>query len=199
MRELVVATKNAKKLGEIRHLLAGMKVRVSSLSDFPRTPEIRENGATFRANAATKALAIARFSGKLTLGEDSGLCVDALKGAPGVYSARFAGRGKDDLKNNAKVLRLLKGKRGRGAHYVSAVALADGSGLIGVVEGKCSGVIGLAPRGSFGFGYDPIFVIPRYKKSFAELGPGVKHSMSHRFKALVKAKRLLERYFRTRP
>jgi len=198
MRELIVATKNAKKLEEIRHLLAGMRVRVSSLADFSRTPEIREDGDTFGKNAAKKALTIARFSGKLTMGEDSGLCVDALKGAPGVYSARFAGRGKDDLKNNAKILRLLKeikNPRKRSCRYVCAAAIADKSGLIGVVEGECRGQIGFEPKGTFGFGYDPIFVIPAYKKTFAQLGPTVKHRMSHRFKALVKAKRLLERYF----
>ncbi|MGE5307501.1 MAG: XTP/dITP diphosphatase [Deltaproteobacteria bacterium] len=196
MIELVVATRNRKKLEEIREILGDLKVRLSSLADYPDAPEVVEDGKTFKENAAKKARVIAAFTGKLTMGEDSGLCVDALGGAPGVYSARFAGKGKDDEKNNQKLLRLLKGKRDRKAHYVCAVALADPGHLVGVVEGTCSGVIGTEPHGTFGFGYDPLFVIPRYRKTFAQLGPAIKHSMSHRFRALKKAGELLAKYLR---
>ncbi|MFA6216991.1 MAG: RdgB/HAM1 family non-canonical purine NTP pyrophosphatase [Candidatus Omnitrophota bacterium] len=193
---LVVATKNKKKLEEIRVILKGLRVNLVSLADFPQAPNIVENGLTFQENAAKKALTIARFTGELTLGEDSGICVDALDGKPGVYSARFAGNGKSDEKNNAKLLRLLDGipNARRKAYYAAAVALADKNGLIGVVEGRCKGVIGFKPEGTFGFGYDPLFVIPKYKKTFAQLGPRIKHSMSHRYRALVKAQKLLSKY-----
>jgi XTP/dITP diphosphohydrolase len=193
MKKLVVATRNKKKLEEIEEILGDLGLEVTSLADYPGAPEVTEDGATFRENAAKKALAIAAYTDALTMGEDSGLCVDALDGAPGVYSARFAGTGKSDEKNNRKLLRMLakkKSPKDRRAHYACAVALADASGLIGTVQGSCSGYIGFEPQGSFGFGYDPLFVIPRYKKTFAQLGPQIKHSMSHRFRALKKARKL---------
>jgi XTP/dITP diphosphohydrolase len=139
---------------------------------------------------------VARFTGEFCLGEDSGLCVDALGGAPGIYSARFAGKDKSDLKNNQKLLKLLAGLplSKRNAHYVCAVALADKQGLIGVVEGSCSGRIAFEPKGHTGFGYDPLFYIPKYKKTFAQLGEKIKHAMSHRFYALKKAKRVIKKY-----
>jgi XTP/dITP diphosphohydrolase len=202
MRKLVVATRNKKKLEEIRDILGDLGLEISSLADYPGVPEIVEDGASFKANAEKKACAAAAFTGQLTMGEDSGLCVDALDGKPGVYSARFAGKDKDDEKNNRKLLRLLAGRksaRERKARYVCAVAIADGTGLIGTVEGSCSGCIGFQPRGDFGFGYDPLFVIPRYRKTFAQLGPRIKHSMSHRFRALRKARAMLAACFRQRP
>jgi len=169
MRELVVATKNIKKLAEIKALLKDMDLKIISLSAYPKTPRIIENGKTFADNAIKKATVIARFTGKLTLGEDSGLCVDALGGKPGVYSSRFAGKNKSDCANNRKLLKVLEGlgQRERRAHYACAVALADSSGLIAVVEGSCAGVIGFKQEGHFGFGYDPLFLIPRYGKTFA--------------------------------
>jgi XTP/dITP diphosphohydrolase len=194
--ELVVATKNKKKLGEIRDLLKKYKVTVSSLADYPGAPRIVENGKTFAANAAKKALVISRFTGKLTLGEDSGLCVNALGGAPGVYSSRFSGKDKNDAKNNRRVLDLLKGLPAskRRAHYTCAVALADASGLIAVVEGKCYGRIGFELQGTSGFGYDPLFILPAYNKTFAQLGLSIKHRLSHRFRALEKAKKIIQKY-----
>ncbi|RJO65364.1 MAG: RdgB/HAM1 family non-canonical purine NTP pyrophosphatase [Candidatus Omnitrophota bacterium] len=195
-RDLLVATKNKKKLEEIKQILKGLKLRIRSLSDYPKVPRIIENGKTFKANAAKKALTIARFTGQLTLGEDSGLCVYALGGRPGVYSSRFAGKGKSDKKNNEKLLCLL-GKaplKRRKAYYACAVALANGNGLISTVEGRCSGAIAYEPKGSFGFGYDPVFIPPKFKKTFAQLEPSIKHSMSHRFRALTKAKRIIQKY-----
>ena len=193
---LVVATKNKKKLEEIKEILKGLPLRIVPLSEYPSAPRIVENGKTFKENAIKKAATIGRFTRALTMGEDSGLCVDALGGAPGVRSARFSGKGKSDRKNNEKLLRLLgdlpAGKRT--ARYVCAVALADGTGAIGAVEGACGGRIGFAPAGDTGFGYDPVFVIPRYARTFAQLGPKIKHSMSHRFRALCKARRLIEKY-----
>ncbi|MDD2688988.1 MAG: RdgB/HAM1 family non-canonical purine NTP pyrophosphatase [Candidatus Omnitrophica bacterium] len=196
MLELLVATKNKKKLKEIKEILKPLNLKITFLDDYHNTPHIIENGKTFRENAVKKAIKISHFSRKLTLGEDSGLCVEALGGEPGVYSARFAGKDKSDLKNNLKILRLLEGLplKKRSAYYACAVALADEEGLIGVVEGRCSGKIAFAPKGHFGFGYDPIFIIPKYKKTFAELGLVIKHRMSHRFRALEKAKKIIQKY-----
>lgn len=194
--ELVVATKNKKKLEEIKEILEGLDFRIISLADYPHAPRIIENGRTFKENAVKKALKISRFTGRLVLGEDSGLCVDALNGGPGIYSSRFSGKDKDDHKNNLKLLRLLDGLplSKRGAHYTCAVALADKRGVVAVMEGKCSGLIGFELRGASGFGYDPLFIIPKYQKTFAELGSKIKHGMSHRYRALKKARAFLNRY-----
>jgi len=192
---LVVATKNRKKLKEIKEILAGLGAKLSSLADHPAAPRIIENGKTFKANAIKKAVKIARFTKKLTLGEDSGLCVEALEGKPGVYSSRFSGKNKSDLQNNLKLLKMLEAVplKKRKAYYACAVAIADARGLIGVVEGRCSGLIGFKQEGTAGFGYDPLFVIPKYKKTFAQLGIRVKHKMSHRYHALEKARKILEK------
>ncbi|MCU0651043.1 MAG: RdgB/HAM1 family non-canonical purine NTP pyrophosphatase [Candidatus Omnitrophica bacterium] len=194
--ELIVATKNRKKLGEIKHILKDLRFTIHSLADFPKTPRIVENGSTFAENAAKKAVAGGRFYKKLCMGEDSGLCVRELNGAPGVRSARFSGKDKSDEKNNLKLLGFLEGlpMKRRKAYYACAVALADASGLIGVVEGRCSGVIAYEPAGKFGFGYDPLFLIPEYGKTFGQLGAKIKHARSHRYRALKKFRALLEKY-----
>ncbi len=194
--KLIVATKNKKKLEEIKEILKGLKLKVSSLSDYPGAPRIIENRKTFSQNAAKKALKIARYTGKLTLGEDSGLEVCALGGKPGIYSSRFSGSDKSDPKNNAKVLRLLGNLplKERKANYTCAVALADKDGVIASVEGRCYGLIGFAPQGNFGFGYDPLFIIPKYKKTFGQLGPKIKHKISHRYRALKKARKIIQKY-----
>ncbi|MFA4992735.1 MAG: RdgB/HAM1 family non-canonical purine NTP pyrophosphatase [Candidatus Omnitrophota bacterium] len=196
MTQLVVATRNKKKLSEIKEILKGIKLGLLSLDNYKDAPRVLENGRSFKENAVKKAVKVARFTGKLCLGEDSGLCVDALGGAPGIYSARFSGNDKSDLKNNLKLLKLLKDLplAKRRAHYVCAVALADKNGLLGVVEGICPGLIALTPSGSAGFGYDPLFYIPKYKKTFAQLGEKIKHKMSHRYYALKKARRIIEKY-----
>lgn len=194
--KLVVATQNKKKLEEIKEILKELKLNVISLADFQKAPRIIENGKTFQENAIKKAVKIARFTKQLTMGEDSGLCVDALGGKPGVYSARFSGRDKSDEKNNLKLLKMLTGLPAskRKAYYCCAVALADKNGVIGVVEGKCNGFIGFEQKGAFGFGYDPLFVIPKYAKTFAQLGAAIKHKMSHRYHALKEAKKILKKY-----
>lgn len=196
--ELLVATRNKKKLKEIRELLAGLDIRITSLADYKDLPRIEEDGATFAQNAIKKAATIALFTNKLVLGEDSGLEVKALGSRPGVFSSRYAGSDATDEKNNRKLLRELQGVplKKRRARYRCAVALADARRLIGVVTGDCEGVIGLAPKGTYGFGYDPLFVIEKYGKTFAELGPGVKHKMSHRFKALRKTCKLIFAYLK---
>jgi XTP/dITP diphosphohydrolase len=194
--ELIVATKNKKKLKEIKEIWRGLGLTLTSLADYPKAPRILENGRTFRENAVKKAVKTARFTRKLTLGEDSGLCVDALGGEPGIYSSRFSGKDKNDLKNNLKLLGLLSylPLSRRKAHYFCAVALADKDGLVGVVEGRCDGLIGFDLKGKSGFGYDPLFIIPKYKKTFAQLGERIKHKMSHRFRALKRAKRIIQKY-----
>ena len=200
LRETVVATRNKKKLEEIKQIMKGLNLKILSLEDFPSAPYVKEDGKTFLENAVKKALRIARFTRRLTLGEDSGLCIDALGGVPGIYSSRFSGREKNDVKNNRKVLESLEGiplKR-RSAHYVCAVALADNDGVVGVTGGKCNGLIGFELKGAQGFGYDPLFLVPKYKKTFAQMGPAVKHKMSHRYKALKKAKSIIERYYKNR-
>lgn len=198
MSELVVATENKKKFAEIKALLKDLDLKITSLADYPQAPRILESGKSFKENAIKKAVKIAYYTGKLTLGEDSGLEVDALSGRPGVYSSRFAGPSKDDLRNNLKLLRLLNDLPlyKRKASYRCSVALADKCGLLGTVEGSCRGFIGFSLKGSFGFGYDPLFIIPDYKKTFAQLRPRIKHRMSHRYRALSKAKRIILTYLK---
>jgi len=196
--ELVVATKNKKKLQEIKEILSDLDLEISSLADYPKAPRIIENGKTFRENAIKKAVKIARYTKKLTLGEDSGLEVNALAGVPGVRSSRFSGKDKSDLKNNLKLLRLLGDSplKKRRARYLCSVALADQDGLVGVTEGTCNGIIGFKMQGNFGFGYDPLFIVPKYKKTFAQLGGRIKHQMSHRFHALTKARSVILIYLK---
>ncbi|MBF0594936.1 MAG: XTP/dITP diphosphatase [Candidatus Omnitrophica bacterium] len=194
--ELLVATKNKGKVREIADLLAPCGIKVVSLLDCGPMPEIVEDGLTFRANAAKKAVVIAQHTGKLVMGEDSGLAVDALDGRPGVYSARYSGDDATDEKNNDKLLLELADvpHEKRTARYHSAIALADKDRLIDVVEGTCEGVITTERRGTNGFGYDPLFLIPAHQKTFGELPLAVKQTMSHRANALRLFLKLLERY-----
>ncbi len=193
---LLVATTNPKKLVELQALLAGLPVRLSCLKDLPSYTEVPETGKTFEENAILKASGYAKQTGLLTLAEDSGLCCDALEGAPGVYSARFAGEGKSDPENNQKVLRLLEGlpDNCRQAHFISAVALATPEKVVGTVTGEVPGYIASEPRGMNGFGYDPIFFYSPFGKTFGEVPAEMKHQVSHRAKALEKAKALLKNF-----
>ena len=186
--ELVIASRNPKKTEELRELLAPLGVVVRSAAEFPDLPEVEEDGRTFAENAEKKAMQTARLTGRWALGEDSGLEVDALGGAPGVYSARFSGPGATDESNNAKLMAELAGipPERRGARYVCHVALADPSGAIRLsIERTCRGRITTEPRGSNGFGYDPYFLIPEYHRTFGELSPLVKRHLSHRGRALA--------------
>lgn len=196
MSELLVATKNKGKVREIADLLAPFDIKVISLLDCGPMPEIIEDGLTFRANAAKKAVVIAQHTGRVVMGEDSGLEVDALSGRPGVYSARYAGETADDEQNNSKLLTELSGLPDdkRTARYRSAIALADKDQLVDVVEGSCEGIIATERRGTNGFGYDPLFIIPSHQKTFGELPLSVKQTMSHRANALRLFLKLLERY-----
>ena len=193
MIELVVATRNPGKLRELQDALAGLPARLLSLADFPAAPEVPETGETFRDNAALKAAAIARHAGRCALADDSGLCVDALGGAPGVRSARFAGDGATDDENNRKLLALLEEKAGapRTARFICVIAVAEPDGRLLFAEGRCEGLILEAPRGSLGFGYDPVFLYPPLGLTFSELDLERKLQVSHRGRALQELKRVL--------
>ncbi len=183
---IVLASRNAKKAAEIEVLLKGVGVSVRPVSEFPSATEVDEDGDSFKANAEKKASQVARQTGHWAIGEDSGLSVDALKGAPGIYSARFSGEGATDESNNLHLQKQLEGVADakRGAHYTCHVALADPNGAIRLnVERYCNGVIIREPRGTNGFGYDPYFLIREYGKTFGELSPVVKKSISHRARA----------------
>ena len=201
MIELLVATRNRGKMLEIKDLLKDLPFKVTSLEDYPDMPEIVEDGKTFAQNALKKAVTIAMYTKKLTLGEDSGLEVKALKNAPGVYSARFSGEGATDKKNNSKLLKSLKGVplKKRQARYRCFAALVDGDKIIDVVSGRCEGLIALSSKGKNGFGYDPLFLIPKYGKTFGELDLSIKAKMSHRAKALKKVRKILGKIIRDCP
>lgn len=198
MFEIVIASRNKEKKKELKTLLNDLKIKVLDLNDFPAAPKVKEDGKTFDENAKKKALAIARFTKRLTLADDSGLEVKMLGGRPGVRSARFAGEGATYAEINRKLLRLLSGipKSKRGAKFVCVIAIADKNGLVRVTRGECSGWISFTTRGKYGFGYDPVFVYPRYNKTFAELGPKIKNKVSHRAKALKKARAIIQKYLR---
>lgn len=192
---LVLATRNKGKVKELQELLAGAGVEVVSLADFPDVPEVVEDGDTFQANAVKKAREVAEAVGELTLSDDSGLEVDCLDGAPGVISARFAGAQHDDEANNRKLLELMSGVpwEKRTGRFRCVVAIAVPGGKTETVEGTCEGIITSEPRGTQGFGYDPLFFVPEYKRTFAELNAAEKNLISHRGKALQKALTVLKR------
>jgi len=194
--KLLVATSNEGKLVEIRQILAGVALELVSLSD-AGLPAPDETGDTFHDNAGQKATICARQSGLWTLADDSGLCVDALDGAPGVHSARYA---PTDSERRSKLLAALEGipQPRRGAHFFCAVALsAPDGGRVLRTEGRVDGTIALAPRGAHGFGYDPLFVPAETPgKTLAELGPEEKNRLSHRGRALQNLRPPLERLAR---
>ncbi|MFH1062795.1 MAG: RdgB/HAM1 family non-canonical purine NTP pyrophosphatase [Candidatus Omnitrophota bacterium] len=196
--EVIVSTRNKNKFQEISKILSDAKIKALNLQGFPLAPKrIKEDGDTFSANACIKALKIARSTKRLTVADDSGLEVKSLAGAPGVYSARFSGQGATYQSNNTKLLKLLNhlpNKKDRKARFVCAVAIADAKGIIAVVEGICPGYIALEEKGTKGFGYDPLFEVSRYKKTFAQLSPKLKNQISHRAKAFAKAKKVVLRY-----
>ena len=192
--KLLVATGNQGKLKEIRSLLADSPIEIINLNQLDDPPEVVEDGTTFLANARKKALEMARFSGLLTLADDSGLVVDALSGAPGVLSARYAGEQGDDSANNAKLLQQLDAviDEKRQAAYHCVIALAWPDGRCETYDGQVSGLIMRGERGFGGFGYDPLFMVPEYGKTMAELPPAIKNRISHRGKALAKVIPLLK-------
>jgi XTP/dITP diphosphohydrolase len=192
--KLLVATRNIGKLKEFQHFLSDMPVELLSLRDFPELKQIEEPFNSFEENAYHKAVQAFCSTGLISLGDDSGLEVEALKGAPGVYSARFAGRNATDTKNNEKLLRLLKDTplNQRSARFVCVLALAISDKKVKIITGEAKGLILFKPRGNLGFGYDPLFYVPGLKKTFAELSPEKKLEVSHRGDALRKLKPVIE-------
>ncbi|MDP6630950.1 MAG: XTP/dITP diphosphatase [Kiritimatiellia bacterium] len=185
--ELIIATGNAHKLEEIRAILTVPGLELVGLDAVPNAPEVEEDRDTFEGNAIKKAATLAEFTGKWALADDSGLEVDALEGAPGVTSARYAGEPPDYAANNAKLLRELTGVINRTARFRCVMALCSPEGETHTVEGRCEGYITDGEKGAAGFGYDPLFVPEGHNTTFAEMPPAAKNAISHRGRALAKA------------
>lgn len=198
LNEVVVATKNQGKLREFASMLNELGIKVHSLAEFPEISEIEEDGDTFEENARKKAEWVRDHLQLPAIADDSGLMVDALDGAPGIYSARFAGEDKDDLKNNQKLLSLIEGveEDRRTAHFVSAIALAVPGASTIVVSGTIDGFIVHNPRGNNGFGYDPLFYLKDYNQTMAEISSELKNRISHRALALKKLIEVLSKKFK---
>ena len=196
MQRLLLATRNPGKVREIRALLSHLPLDIGSLQDLPDPPKMVEDGNTFAENARKKAETLFRFTGGMVLADDSGLEVDILQGEPGVFSARYAGEGATDAGNNAKLLDKLTGvsMHKRTARFCCAIAVAIPGSKIQVVEGYVRGLIAEEPRGDQGFGYDPLFLVPAYDKTFAQLSPEIKNGISHRARALARAVMVLEKH-----
>lgn len=193
MKELLVATGNTGKVKELAALLSGAGIRLYSLKDFPELPPVIEDGATFEDNAIKKATAAAKATGLTVIADDSGLIVDAIGGRPGVHSARYAGEGADDGANNAKLLSELSGvgRRDRSAAFRCVIALCMPQGECHTFTGELRGLILEEPSGSGGFGYDPLFLVPEYGMTLAELPLEAKNRISHRGRAFVKLQEYL--------
>jgi XTP/dITP diphosphohydrolase len=185
-KTIVLASRNRKKLQEMAALVAAAGLELLSAADMPGVPDVEETGASFAENAALKASAVARATGRWALGDDSGLEVDALRGEPGIYSSRYAGPDSTDSDNNTKLLEQLAEvpEPQRTAQFVCHLAVADPQGDIRLqLAGACRGRIVSQLRGASGFGYDPLFLIPEYHRTFGELSPAVKSVLSHRARA----------------
>lgn len=196
---IVVGSRNRKKLEEIIEIIGDLQsegLEFADLSQYPQAPEVVEDGTTFEENARKKAGELSKVLNQWVLGEDSGLVVPALHGRPGVQSARYSGKHGDEAANNAKLqaeLAPLPDDR-RAAYYVCTIALADPQGQIqAVVEGRCHGTITREFRGSGGFGYDPLFLIPEYHRTFGEMSARVKHAISHRARAFEQLRPILKK------
>ena len=194
---LVLGTHNRKKREEIVDLLGDLGLELADLTRWPELLPVVEDGETFEANARKKATELALVLHHWVLAEDSGLVVPILKGRPGVYSARYAGTHGDDAANNARLLAELAPYEGdqRAAYYVCVAALSDPTGTEqAVTEGRCHGVIGHELCGQGGFGYDPLFIIPEYHRTFGELSLRVKQALSHRARALTQLRPILRQH-----
>ncbi|NWG04741.1 MAG: XTP/dITP diphosphatase [Syntrophaceae bacterium] len=193
---MIVATKNKGKIREIREGLKELGLRIRTLSDYPNLSEIEEDGQSFKENALKKARFYSTVLGKLTLADDSGLEVDRLKGMPGIYSARYSGERASSRENNRKLLTEMEGipLSKRGARFKCIIALVSPDGEEVVAEGTCRGRIGFKEKGRRGFGYDPLFILPKYGKTMAELPLKEKNKISHRGKALRKLRKILRSF-----
>ncbi len=181
---IVLATTNKGKTREMQDILKDFPIEIKNLSDFGPIPEVVEDGETFDDNAYKKAAFTAKVLGFPALADDSGLCVDALDGAPGVYSARYAGENATDADNVAKMLEAMKDEENRKAAFQCVMSIAVPTGAALTYEGRCEGVLTREPAGDNGFGYDPLFFFPQFNKTFAQLSLAEKAQISHRGKAL---------------
>lgn len=192
--EIVLATRNRKKIEEILRITQGLNVSILTLDDFPGCPETEEDGKTFEENAIKKAVTVSKYTGKPALADDSGLVVDALNGAPGTLSARYAGESADDKTNVDKLLSDMNALKDndRTARFVCCMALAFPAGPINTFYGTSEGKIGTEPRGIGGFGYDPVFYPEGFSRTFAEMSGERKDMLSHRGKALREVQKYLK-------
>ena len=197
--KLVLASKNQKKLAELREILSGLGVEVCSEADAGVDVDVEETGTTFEENSMLKAKAVMEASGLPAVADDSGLCVDALNGAPGVYSARYGGPGLDDAGRCRLLLENLRGLGPRTARFVSAITCCLPNGDVLTARGECPGTIAFTPMGSDGFGYDPLFWVPEQKKTFAQMSHEEKNAISHRGKALAAFAEELKNYLAQHP
>ena len=194
--KLVLASKNEKKLREMNDILSGMGVEVCLQSDVGIDIDVEETGTTFEENSLLKARAVMEASGLPAIADDSGLCVDALNGAPGVYSARYGGEGLDDTGRYRLLLANMPRGAARTAKFVSVITCCFPGGEVLTARGECPGTIAFAPMGEGGFGYDPVFFLPKLKKTFAQLAPEEKNAVSHRGRALEAFQAKLEEYLK---
>ena len=194
--KLVLASKNQKKLVEMNEILSHLGIQVCSEAEAGVDVEVEETGTTFEENSLLKARAVMEASGMPAIADDSGLCVDALNGAPGVYSARYGGPGLDDAGRYKLLLENMRGQLDRRCKFVSAICCCFPNGDRVEARGECAGTLAYAPKGADGFGYDPIFFVPGLKKTFAELSPEEKNAISHRGNALKAFREKLETYLK---
>lgn len=194
--KLVLASKNAHKLVEMKDILSQLGVEVVLESEAGVDVDVEETGATFEENAYLKAHAVMEASGLPAIADDSGLCVDALNGAPGVYSARYGGPELDDAGRYKLLLENMRGQLDRRCKFVSAICCCFPNGDRVEARGECAGTLAYAPKGADGFGYDPVFFVPGLKKTFAELSPEEKNAISHRGNALKAFREKLETYLK---
>lgn len=194
--KFVLASKNPKKLVEMNAILSHLGIEVCSEADAGVDVEVEETGSTFEENSLLKARAVMEASGLPAVADDSGLCVDALNGAPGVYSARYGGPELDDTGRYRLLLENMRGQSPRTAKFVSVITCCFPNGDVLTARGECPGTIAFAPMGEGGFGYDPVFFLPEKKKTFAQLTAEEKNAISHRGKALEAFRARLEEYFK---
>ncbi|MCI8912984.1 MAG: XTP/dITP diphosphatase [Lawsonibacter sp.] len=194
--KLVLASKNQKKLVEMNDILSHLGIEVCSEADAGVDVEVEETGSTFEENSLLKARAVMEASGLPAIADDSGLCVDCLSGAPGVYSARYGGEGLSDEDRYKILLENMRGQLTRTAKFVSVITCCFPNGDVLSARGECPGTIAYAPMGDGGFGYDPVFFVPELKKTFSQLAPEEKNAVSHRGKALESFKEKLEEYLK---
>ena len=197
--KFVLATQNPKKKAEMSAILSSLGVEIVTEEELGVRVDVEETGATFAENAALKADAVMRATGLPAIADDSGLCVDALQGAPGVYSARYGGEGKTDAERYQLLLEMMRGQTDRRAHFETAICCAFPNGERLSAHGECHGSIAFAPRGENGFGYDPVFFLTEQRKTFAQLTAEEKAAISHRGNAIRAFRGELEAYLKNHP